>query len=252
MPRTTDVLVVGSGGAGLSAALAAAEAGADVLLVTKLGVASSNTAKAQGGIQAALGDDDAPEIHAADVLASSHHTADPELVRTLTESAPAVIRRLEALGVEFTRRGEGYRLARCGGATRARLLQVGDRTGHAIATQLRRAVGAHPSVEILDHAPLAALDPAGEHVTAEVEHGGERLTVECGAVVLAAGGRCWGEAKRLGTLSTNGAGATGEVTEIAVSVGCELRDYDALQHHPTGAVWPEPLAGYSIPETTRA
>jgi succinate dehydrogenase/fumarate reductase flavoprotein subunit len=115
-----DVLVVGSGGAGLSAALAAAEAGARVLLVTKLGLASSNTAKAQGGIQAAVGADDAPELHEADVYASSHETADRRLSTVLTAEAPDAIRRLEGLGVRFTRNPDGgYRLARCGGASAA-------------------------------------------------------------------------------------------------------------------------------------
>ena len=70
--------------------------------------------------------------------------------------------------------------------------------------------------------------------------------------MLAAGGRCYGEAKRLGTFSTNAAGATGEVTEIALAAGCEARDLDALQHHPNGGLWPITMQGYSIPETTRA
>src|ERR1700712_227682 len=101
-PASADVLVIGSGGAGLQAALAAARSGARVLLATKLGLASSNTAKAQGGIQAALGADDDPTVHAADVIASSHDTADPGLVEVLTAEAPAAIARLEQLGVSFT------------------------------------------------------------------------------------------------------------------------------------------------------
>ncbi len=248
-----DVLVVGSGGAGLSAALAAAEAGARVLLVTKLGLASSNTAKAQGGIQAAVGADDSPELHEADVYASSHETADRELSTVLAAEAPDAVRRLERLGVTFTRTADGaYRLARCGGASRRRLLQVGDRTGHVIAAALRDAARAHDRIELLDHTALVGLDPDGGRVRAEIDHRGARRTVEAGAVVLAAGGRCFAEARRRGEPSTNGAGATGEVTEIAVGVGCAVRDIDSLQWHPNGGVWPDSLAGYSIPETTRA
>jgi succinate dehydrogenase / fumarate reductase flavoprotein subunit/L-aspartate oxidase len=252
-PSHADVLVIGSGGAGLQAALAAAEAGARVVLATKLGLASSNTAKAQGGIQAALGADDEPSIHAGDVFASSHETANQALVEILTAEAPAAIGRLERFGVVFTRNGDGgYRLARCGGATRKRLLQVGDRTGHAIATALREAVAADERITTLDHAPLAALEhgPNGLRVTLRRKE--DVLELDAGAVVLAAGGRCFGEAKRLGTFSTNAAGATGEVTGIAVELGCELRDYDALQHHPNGGLWPPTMQGYSIPETTRA
>jgi len=250
--RSVDVLVVGSGGAGLAASLAAAASGARVLVATKLGIASSNTAKAQGGIQAALGDDDSPEQHAADVIASSHDTADPALVEILTGSAPETIRWLESQGVEFTRQDGGYRLARCGGASRRRLLQVGDRTGHAIATALRKAMQSHPAIEAVDHAPLVELRPGNGRLGATIEPGGERLDVECGAVVLAAGGRCFAEARERGELSTNGAGATGEVTRLAVDAGCALRDFDALQYHPNGGAWPEGMQGYSIPETTRA
>lgn len=244
----TGVLVIGSGGAGLAAAIAAHDAGAAVTLATKLGVASCNTAKAQGGIQAALGADDDVETHFADVMRSSHDTADPVLARTLTEHGPAAIAWLEQLGVAFTREGDGsLRVARCGGATRRRLLQVGDQTGLAIAGALRAAVGER-SIEVLDHAPLVEL-AAGRAV---LERGGERTELRPGAIVLAAGGRCKRVAAELGELSTNGDGATGEVGELAVAAGCAERDGDSLQRHPTGAAWPGPLAGYAVPETTRA
>jgi L-aspartate oxidase len=242
------VLVVGAGGAGLSAAWAARRSGASVLHVTKGSKASCNTAKAQGGIQAAVGDDDSPEQHAADIVASSHDTADPALAGVLAEEAPGAIAWLEELGVAFSREGDGYRLARCGGATRRRLLQVGDRTGHAIATALRKRADG----ELHDHTALVGLERSNGHFTAELERGGERITVEAGAVVLAAGGRCYAEAQRAGILTTNQPGATGEATELARELGAEVRDFDALQHHPNGGVWPPPLQGYSIPETTRA
>ncbi|MEP6892564.1 MAG: FAD-dependent oxidoreductase, partial [Gaiellaceae bacterium] len=137
--RSFDVLVVGSGASGLAAALSAENAGARVGLATKGSIQACNSAKAQGGIQAAVGDDDSPELHAADVLKSSHETANPRLVEVLTSEAPSAIRWLEELGVGFSRENGGYRLARCGGASRKRLLQVGDRTGHAITKALREA-----------------------------------------------------------------------------------------------------------------
>ena len=113
-----DVLVVGSGASGLAAAVSAERAGACVALVTKGALQSCNSAKAQGGIQASFGDDDSPEVHAEDVWRSSHETADRRLVEVLTSEAPSAIHWLEELGVEFTRDNGGYRLARCGGASR--------------------------------------------------------------------------------------------------------------------------------------
>jgi L-aspartate oxidase len=246
-----DVLVVGSGASGLAAAVSAAHAGANVALATKTTLQACNSAKAQGGIQAAFGEDDSPEIHAEDVMRSSHDTADPRLVEILTTEAPSAIHWLEELGVEFTRQNGGYRLARCGGATRQRLLQVGDRTGHAITKALREAYEAGPGVELPHHA-LKSLEPVehGWQATFETKEGLHPLVAS--TVVLAAGGRCFAEARTLGELSTNHPNATGEVTRIAVDAGAETRDLDALQYHPNGGAWPSTMQGYSIPETTRA
>src|SRR2546428_7323807 len=98
-----DVLVVGSGASGLAAALSAETAGARVGLATKGSIQACNSAKAQGGIQASYGEDDSPELHAADVMRSSHDTANPRLVEVLTTEAPSAIHWLEELGVAFTR-----------------------------------------------------------------------------------------------------------------------------------------------------
>src|SRR6266550_3831603 len=151
-----DVLVIGSGASALAA---------------KGSLQSCNSAKAQGGIQAAFGEDDSPEQHAGDVWKSSHETADRRLVDVLTAEAPGAIHWLEELGVQFTRENGGYRLAKCGGASRKRLLQVGDRTGHAITAALRDAVEAS-TVKTFTKSPLSSLEPAangwrahcGEHV----------------------------------------------------------------------------------------
>ena len=247
-----DVLVVGSGASGLAAALSAERAGARVALVTKGALQSCNSAKAQGGIQAAFGDDDSPEQHAEDVWQSSHETANRALAQVLTGEAAAAIHWLEENGVEFTRENGGYRLARCGGSSRKRLLQVGDRTGHAITTALRDAYTASGG-ESFPNSPLVTLEQHENGWLATCRRkSGEELVIDAGAVVLAAGGRCYREAEERGELSTNHPGATGEVTRLALELGAESRDLDALQYHPNGGAWPPTMQGYSIPETTRA
>lgn len=242
-----DVLVIGSGASGLAAAVSADRAGARVGVATKGSIQACNSAKAQGGIQASFGDDDSPARHAADIFASSHESADMRLVEVLTGDARSAIHWLEELGVEFTRENGGYRLARCGGASAKRLLQVGDRTGHAITKALRDAFEGGGGT-LFANSPLASLEPA--------EHGwrarcGEH-ELDAATVVLAAGGRCFKVAEERGELSTNHPNATGEVTRIALDLGAEARDLDELQYHPNGGAWPETMQGYSIPETTRA
>jgi L-aspartate oxidase len=246
-PMHFDVLVIGSGASGLAAAVSAERAGASVALATKGSIQSCNSAKAQGGIQAAFGADDSPETHAEDVWKSSHQTADRRLVDVLTSEAPSAIHWLEELGVEFTRQNGGYRLAKCGGASRKRLLQVGDRTGHAITKALREAFEAGDGTAL----PKSPLSDLRRTESGWLARCGEH-EVEAGTVVLAAGGRCFKEAEERGELSTNHPGATGEVTRMAIELGAEARDLDALQYHPNGGAWPPNLQGYSIPETTRA
>jgi aspartate oxidase len=249
---TCDVLVVGSGGAGMCATIGAREAGARTVVVTKSKLGASNTSRAQGGIQAAVGDDDSAADHFDDTFEAGHGDARPELVRTLTESGPGAIAWLEALGVEFSRDEGHLRILRCGGARRPRLLQAGERTGAEMVQALRAATRAC-GADVLESSALRELEPVGDRWRATVVTKGsdERRTIDAAAVVLAAGGGLRGEAERRGVGSTNHPDATPEVLELALALGAEGTELDSWQRHPTGSIWPEPLAGYALPETTR-
>ena len=247
-----DVLVVGSGGAGMSAAVAARDARASVVVVTKSALGASNTGRAQGGIQAAVAPDDSTEDHLQDTFAAGHGDADPALVRTLVEGGPDAIAWLQALGVRFTHDGDDLRVIRCGGARRPRLLQAGERTGAEMVQALRAAVR-DSGAQVHESTALEGLQqvPGGWRATLRAKDGTAQV-VDGGAVVLAAGGGLGGEAARVGEKSTNHPDATPEVLEMALALGAEGRDLDSWQRHPTGAVWPPGLAGYALPETTRS
>ena len=247
-----DVLVVGSGGAGMSAAVAAREAGASVVVITKSALGASNTGRAQGGIQAAVGADDSTADHLEDTFAAGHDDADPALVRTLVEGGPGAIDWLASIGVPFTRDDGQLRIIRCGGARRPRLLQAGERTGAEMVQALRSAVR-DSGAEVRESTSLEALAPVGGGWRATTRaKDGSRSSITAGSVVLAAGGGLGGEAARIGEKSTNHPDATPEVLEMALALGAAGRDLDSWQRHPTGAIWPAGLAGYALPETTRS
>ena len=237
-PGTFDVLVIGSGASGLAAAVSAERAGARVGLATKGSLQACNSAKAQGGIQAAFGDDDSPEQHAADVFKSSHETADMRLVEVLTGDAQSAIHWLEELGVEFTRENGGYRLARCGGATREapapgrRPHRPRDHEGAARRVRGRRR-------DALRELPAARARAGRERLARDVRRARDRRgdrRPRRRRPLLPRG-------QERGELSTNHPDATGEVTQIALELGAEARDLDALQYHPNGGAWPRDDAG---------
>lgn len=236
----------------MSAALAARATGAAVIVATKSALGASNTGRAQGGIQAAVGDGDTVASHFEDTFAAGHRDAVPELVHTLVGGGPEAIDWLASLGVDFSRDNGRYRVIRCGGASRERLLQAGERTGADMVKALRAAVHAS-GAQVRESSPLAALAPEGDAWRATLRSKtGDETTITAAAVVLAAGGGLAGEAAALGVGSTNHPDATPEVLNLALALGAEGVHLDSWQKHPTGSVWPEALAGYALPETTRA
>ena len=234
-----DVIVVGSGIAGLSAALQARDLGR-VLLVTKTHLDAGATAWAQGGIAAALDPDDSPAEHLADTLVAGSGLCDPEAVRVLVTEGPRRIRELVALGTEFERTATGeFALTREGGHLRDRIAHAGgDATGREISRALiaqLTAVQADPRIEVVEHALVVDLltDAIG-HVCGVTLHViGEGTRDGVGAalgrtVVLATGGL--GQVYRA---TTNPAVATGDGVAAALRAGAQVADLEFVQFHPT-------------------
>ncbi|MHC4974462.1 MAG: L-aspartate oxidase [Planctomycetota bacterium] len=233
LPRyATDILVVGGGVAGLSAALAAAEHGARVLILLKDDAELSNTAVAQGGIAVAAAADDSPDEHAADTLQTGCGLADPQVVAEVTGGAPAAVERLAAWGARFdlAESGDSYDLGREGGHGRRRILHRGDGTGAEIARTLLEAVRRAPTIRLIERAFMIDLLTAEGRCVGAIaqKRGGEILTVAARSVVLAAGG-----AGRLFRETSNVRGATGDGIAAAYRAGAELKDLEFVQFHPT-------------------
>ncbi|MGD1052758.1 MAG: L-aspartate oxidase [Candidatus Dormibacteria bacterium] len=223
-------MVVGGGVAGLVAALTAAPR-ARVLVVSKGATDDGCTAAAQGGIAAAVGPDDSPELHFDDTMAAGRGLCDERAVRLMVEDAPTRVAQLAAWGVAFDRDGEGVDLHREAAHSRARVLHSGgDATGAAIEAALLRR---------LHESPVTVLE--GQVVTHLVQDGagrigvelcdptsGERARVTAGAVILATGG-----ASALWRHTTNPGGATGDGIALAFEAGADVADVEFIQFHPT-------------------
>ena len=252
----TDILILGGGGAGTSAALMAQENGAKVLIATKLRHGDANTMMAEGGIQAASkGEKDSPYYHYLDVLGGGHFKNPPELVYTLVTEAPKVLAWLESLGCMMTKFPEGRLKALHGGGTcRKRMHYAADITGAEIMRTLRdEARNRGEAIKVLEFSPAVELI-LNEHghcagavlYNLETE---EYFAVKAKAVVMATGGS--GRLHIQGFLTTNHYGATGDGLILGYRAGVRLCFLHTVQYHPTGAVFPEQAEGLLITEKFR-
>lgn len=232
----TRVAVVGAGAAGMLAALRLA-AYAEVVLLTKGALGEGNTQWAQGGIAAAVGPGDSPQLHAADTVAAAAGLADPHVAAVLGEAGPECVRQLAALGVSFDTDGSGVALGLEAAHSVSRVLHAGgDATGAAIASVLARAA-LTSDIDVREHRFVTDLVLAGGRVAAvEVlgPDGPEVLDVD--EVVLASGG-----AGSLYEFSTNPASATADGVAIAARAGAVLADLEFVQFHPTALAGPSPF-----------
>ena len=216
-----DVVVVGGGIAGLTAALAAADEDASVLVLAKGSLDSTNSYAAQGGVAAAVGADDDPSLHAADTVAAGRGLCRASAVEQLAAEAPARIVDLKELGVAFD-----VGLGREGGHSRSRIVHAGGaETGRRIADVLTARVRAHPRIAVAEGERVLALVTAGDRCTGVVTGSGP---VAARGTVLATGGYA-----ALWERTTNPLGAVGQGLVLAYRAGAALADLELVQFHPT-------------------
>jgi L-aspartate oxidase len=228
------VVVVGSGAAGIAAALAGAARGRRVLLISKDSLGGGSTPFAQGGMAAVTEHDDSFGLHVADTLAAGAGWCDPAAVAALVAGAPGVISWLSSLGAEL---GYGHLE---GGHSRPRIVHAGgDAVGAEVHRVLRAALQASP-VEVLTHTVALDLVPEGGLLAGRAEPGARELSagvITARAVVLATGG--YGQAF---ATTSNPAGVTGDGLALAVRAGAAVRDLEFVQFHPT-VLWSADASG---------
>ena len=244
--RTTELCVVGAGAAGLYTALTAARCGARVTLVSATPLAGSSSYWAQGGLAAAMSEDDSPELHLEDTIRAGRGTVRVSAARVLCEEAPLAVSDLARLGVRFDADRAGrLALGLEGGHSARRVVHAGGAaTGRRLIRQLSALVAEDAAIEVLEgHRVVAVLTDGTRCIGAQLA-GGDALASP--ATVLATGG-----AAALWARTTNPAGATGGGLLLAHRAGAMLADLEMMQFHPTAVAAPNGADGYLVTEAVR-
>ena len=251
--RECDVLVVGAGGAGLRAAIAASEYGAKVALVSKSLLGKAHTVMAEGGVAAALGnvdDRDNWKIHFRDTIRGSKNLANWEMAKIHAEKAPDRVRELERWGAVFDRTEEGKISQRnFGGHRYPRLAHVGDRTGLEIIRTLQDHAVHMENIEVFMECTVSDILKSGNRAVGALAYyrsSGKLVVFEAGSVILATGGI--GKAYKV---TSNSWEYTGDGHALAYLAGADLIDMEFVQFHPTGMVWPPSVKGTLVTEGVR-
>ena len=250
----TDVLIIGGGGAGSSAAIEADKNGARCMIVTKLRIGDANTMMAEGGIQAADKPNDSPAIHYLDAFGGGHFAAKPELLYKLVNEAPEAIEWLNGLGVEFDKAPDGTMITTHGGGTsRKRMHAARDYTGAEIMRTLRDEV-LNRGIPVIDYTAAVELilDEDGKCAGAVLMNmeTREMKIARAKTVILATGGA--GRLHYQGFPTSNHYGATADGLILGYRVGAKLLYADTLQYHPTGAAYPDQIFGALVTEKVRS
>jgi succinate dehydrogenase / fumarate reductase flavoprotein subunit len=247
-----DVLVIGAGGAGLRAAIEAAERGASVGLVCKSLLGKAHTVMAEGGVAAAMGhvdDRDSWQVHFRDTMVGGKLLNNPRMVELHAKEAPDRVRELELWGAVFDRTRDGRILQRpFGGHTYPRLAHVGDRTGlEMIRTLQDRAVAA--GIKVYMECTITHLLARPDRVKGAFGYWrttGQTVLFPAKAIVLATGG-----IGRAYQVTSNSWEYSGDGQALAYLAGAELIDMEFVQFHPTGMVWPPGVRGLLVTEAVR-
>jgi len=251
----TDVLIIGGGGAGTSAAILASENGAKVTVVNKLRHGDANTMMAEGGIQAATkGQKDSPYYHYLDVMGGGHFTNVPELAEALVSNAPGAIQWLETLGCNFSKMEDGrLHTIHGGGTSRKRMHYAADITGAEIMRTIRDEARNREGIEVLEFfAAVELILNEHGHCAGAVLYNMETqeyLVAKAKAVVMSTGGS--GRLHVQGFMTTNHYGATADGIVMAYRAGVGVCFLHTVQYHPTGIVFPEQAEGILITEKFR-
>ncbi len=247
-----DVLIIGSGGAGLRAATSASAAGVSVGLVTKCLLGKAHTVMAEGGIAAALSNVDERDgwkVHFADTMRGGQYLNNWRMAELHAKEAPDRVRELEAWGALFDRTKDGRILQRnFGGHAYPRLAHVGDRTGLEMLRALQDS-GVHLGVDVYMEYTVIELLKDGDRVVGALSYDREKgaFTVfHAKAVIIATGG-----IGKLYKITSNSWDCTCDGHSLAYHTGAELIDMEFVQFHPTGMVWPPSVRGLLVTESVR-
>lgn len=242
----TQVAVVGAGAAGLYTAICAARKGADVTLISATPLAESSTFWAQGGLAAAIGEGDSPQLHLSDTLAAGRGAVRQSAARVLCEQAPRVVEDLASLGVRFDTDQDGrLALGLEGGHSARRIVHAGGAaTGQRLSRRLSELVAQDPRIEVLEGSRAVSLLATNGRCHGVALADGSRIA--SGATVLATGG-----AAALWSRTTNPAGAIGGGLLLAFAAGATLADLELVQFHPTAVAAANGADGLLVTEAIR-
>ncbi len=248
-----DVLVVGAGGAGMRAAIAAAEAGCAVTVVTKSLLGKAHTVMAEGGIAAGIGNvdpQDSWEVHFADTMLGGQLVNNWRMVELYAHEVIDRVLELERWGGIFDRTEDGRIMQRAFGAhSWKRLAHVGDRTGLELIRTCQDKMVHTPGVNVCMEYTLSTLLTSGDRVCGAFGYDrntGRFVAFKAGAVVIASGG--WG---RMYRCTSNSWECSGDGAAMAYEVGADLLDMEFVQFHPTGMIWPPGARGILVTEAVR-